>query len=332
MLIGITYDLKDDYLKQGFSAEEAAEFDSVETIEAIESSLGSLGYETVRIGNITHLVAFLAQGNRCDMVFNIAEGLHGMCREAQIPALLDAYCIPYVFSDSFVLAIALHKGVTKAVVREQGVPTPASTVVSCVQDIAGIKLPLPLFLKPVGGGTGMGINAYSIVRDEISLYQVATRLLADFAQPVLVEEVMEGREFTVGITGTGDKAAAVAVMEISVDSSCDQGIYSYKTKQEYLMFARYHLVDGEVASACCQVALHAWNALGCRDGGRVDLKMDSHGKVNFLEVNPLAGLNPVDSDLPILCRLAGVEYTQLIKMIMDSAVERVSLVRKQWIS
>ncbi|MFA7128413.1 MAG: D-alanine--D-alanine ligase, partial [Sphaerochaeta sp.] len=124
MLIGITYDLKDDYLAEGYPAEVVAEFDSLITIDAIDNSLQQLGYETVRIGNIKALVQYLSQGKRCDLVFNIAEGLHGLCREAQIPALLDAYEIPYVFSDSHLLAISLHKGMTKAVVRQGGVPTP----------------------------------------------------------------------------------------------------------------------------------------------------------------------------------------------------------------
>ena len=332
MLIGITYDLKDDYLAEGYSAEESAEFDCIETIDAIDSSLRTLGYETLRIGNIRHLVDFLSKGQRCDLVFNIAEGLNGMCREAQIPALLDAYGIPYVFSDSLILAVSLHKGMTKSIVRERGVPTPDFRVIHNQDEIAQVDLPFPLFLKPVGGGTGMGINAYSIVRDTISLHQVASRLLADFSQPVLVEDFLEGREFTVGITGTGSKARAVAVMEIVVDATSDQGIYSYKTKQEYLEFAKYHLVGGDIGRECEQVALQAWNALGCRDGGRIDLKMDSRGRVNFLEVNPLAGLNPVDSDLPILSRLAGIGYGELIGRIMDSAMERIAPVRERCIS
>ena len=332
MLVGITYDLKDDYLAEGYSAEESAEFDCIETIDAIDASLTGLGYDTLRIGNIRHLVDFLAKGRRCDLVFNIAEGLNGMCREAQIPALLDAYGIPYVFSDSLILAVSLHKGMTKSIVRERGVPTPDYHVIEDQEGIAQVHLPFPLFLKPVGGGTGMGINAYSIVRDTVSLHQVASRLLADFSQPVLVEDFLEGREFTVGITGTGSKARVVAVMEIVVDAASDQGIYSYKTKQEYLQFAKYHLVGGDIGRECEQVALQAWNALGCRDGGRIDLKMDGRGRVNFLEVNPLAGLNPVDSDLPILSRLAGVGYAQLIGRIMESAMERIAPVRERCIS
>lgn len=323
-LVGITYDLKDDYLAQGFDAEKVAEFDNIQTINAIDDSLKKLGFKTVRIGNIKHLVQFLAQGNVCDFVFNIAEGMHGLAREAQIPALLEAYNIPHVFSDALVLAVSLHKGMSKAVVAKSSVPTPEYMVITDEKDIENITIPCPLFLKPVGGGTGMGISASSIVKNKASLAQEANRLLKSFEQPVLAEAFLEGREFTVGITGCGEGAKCLAVMEILVDAASDDGIYSYKTKQEYLEYAKYRLVGGGLAKECEKVALDAWRALGCLDGGRVDLKADAKGDICFLEVNPLAGLNPVDSDLPILCKLKGISYQELIARIVRSAMSRFS--------
>jgi len=323
MLVGITYDLKDDYLAAGFSAEQSAEFDNLQTIDAIDSSLVRLGFQTERIGNVKALVTYLAAGKRCDLVFNIAEGMYGLCREAQIPALLDAYAIPYVFSDSLVLAVALHKGMTKAIVRQMGVPTADYRVVASVDEAEALDMVFPLFVKPVGGGTGMGIDANSIAYDRAELCQTVSRLIDLFHQDVLVETYLSGREFTTGITGTGQEARTVATMEILVDPESDQGIYSYKTKQEYQSRARYRLANGSDEQQCAEVALGAWRALGCRDGGRIDLKMDGNGKVHFLEVNPLAGLNPVDSDLPILARMVGVHYHELIGRIMESAMKRI---------
>lgn len=323
MLVGITYDLKEDYLKAGYSSEESAEFDSIETIDAIEESLRLLKFSTVRIGNVQALVTYLAQGKRCDLVFNIAEGLRGMCREAQIPALLDAYAIPYVFSDSFVLAIALHKGITNMILRQSGVPVANSHIVSSIEDLSRIRMTYPLFVKPVGGGTGMGIDANSIVNNAEELRESVLRIREQFDQESLVETYLSGREFTVGITGTGSNARPVAVMEIIVDSASDQGIYSYQTKQQYKQYARYRLASGAIAEECCNVALNAWNVLGCRDGGRIDVKADSNGNICFLEVNPLAGLNPVDSDLPILAGLAQISYHELIGRIMESAMKRI---------
>nr|WP_321297149.1 ATP-grasp domain-containing protein [uncultured Sphaerochaeta sp.] len=325
MLVGLTYDLKDDYLQEGYDAELVSECDSSLTIETLEQTLRALGYETIRIGNVKALVAYLAQGKRCDLVFNIAEGLFGLLRESQIPALLDAYQIPYVFSDSFVLAICLHKAFAKQVVSDHGVNTAPFSLIQNLSDIAHIHLPYPLFLKPVAGGTGIGISAHSLVENKEELERVARHLLDAYAQPVLVETYLTGREFTVGITGTGDDAQSVGVMEILVDASSDKGIYSYKTKQEYLSCTRYVRPDEEAACLCEQVALGAWKALGCRDGGRVDVRMDGEGVVHFLEVNPLAGLHPVDSDLPILSAMHGLSYQALLARIMHSACIRSGL-------
>ncbi len=325
MLVALTYDLKDEWRSRGYSEEMIAEMDSSVTIDAIDASLRTLGYETVRIGSIFSLVEYLAGGRRCDLVFNIAEGLHGLLRESQVPALLDAYQIPYVFSDSFTLALTLHKELAKRVVREANVPTAESVLISTAADLGTVDLAYPLFAKPVGGGTGMGISGMSKVDCEAELREVTEQLLAQFAQPVLVEQYLEGREFTVGITGTGEEASSVGVMEIVVDPTCDGSIYSYKSKQEYLEVTEYRKADGEAKERCEAVALAAWRALSCRDGGRVDLKMDSRGVPNFLEVNPLAGLHPIDSDLPILSRMHGLSYDDLIARIMASACRRIGL-------
>jgi len=159
--IGITYDLRDDYLAEGYSAEETLEFDRADTIDAIEQTLQYLGYPTVRIGNIKSLIKRLAAGDRWDMVFNIAEGLEGLGREAQVPALLDAYKIPYTFSDPLILSLTLHKGMTKHVIRDLRIPTPDFVVIEKKGDIDKIALPFPLFAKPVAEGTSKGITAAS---------------------------------------------------------------------------------------------------------------------------------------------------------------------------
>jgi len=325
MLVGLTYDLKDEWRQRGYGDEAIAEMDSVVTIDAIEASLEKLGLETVRIGSIFSLVEFLAAGRRADLIFNISEGLYGLLRESQVPALLDAYRIPYVFSDSFTLAITLHKELAKAKVRASGIPTAESVLIERLDEVDRVILPYPLFAKPVGGGTGMGITARSRVEDVDELRVVCSSLLGEYGQPVLVERFLAGREFTVGITGSGREATCVGAMEIIVDEKSDGGIYSYKSKQEYLEVTRYVKAEGEAKQACERVALASWRALDCRDGGRVDVKMDSSGVPHFLEVNPLAGLHPIDSDLPILSRMHGLTYDDLIARIMASACKRTGL-------
>ncbi|WP_119460941.1 D-alanine--D-alanine ligase [Rhodospirillaceae bacterium SYSU D60014] len=325
MRVGLTYDLRDHYLAAGYGVEETAEFDSIATIEGIEGALGHYGLSADRIGTVQQLAARLAAGERWDFVFNIAEGLHGIGREAQVPALLDAYGVPYCFSDPLVMALTLHKGMTKHVVRDKGVPTAPFVVIEEMADIAAIDLPFPLFTKPVAEGTGKGVLPTSRVTSIAALRKVCRQLLARYRQPVLVETFLPGREFTIGITGTGTAAAPVATMEVVLTAEAEAGVYSYVNKEECDQRVRYHLADDPEAQEAARVALAAWRALGCRDGGRIDIRSDAMGRPHFLEVNPLAGLHPQHSDLPIMCRLAGIPYEALIGRILDSAFRRCGL-------
>jgi len=324
MRIGLTYDLRSEYLAEGYSLEETAEFDRPDTIDAIEGALRSLGHDTDRIGHVRSLAARLASGDRWDLVFNIAEGLFGIGREAQVPALLDAYDIPYTFSDPLVLSLTLHKGMTKRVIRDLGIPTPDFAVVERESDLDGIRLPYPLFAKPVAEGTGKGIGPASKVTGPEGLRTVCRDLLARHRQPVLVETYLPGREFTVGIVGTGDAAESLGVIEVVLLSNAENHAYSYENKEKCEECVEYVLAEDEEAREAEAVALAAWRGLGCRDGGRVDLRSDERGRPSFIEVNPLAGLHPAHSDLPILCNLRGIPYLDLIRRIMDSALERVA--------
>jgi len=324
MNIGLTYDLRQDYLDAGYSHEQTAEFDRPDTVEGIEDALRALGHRTQRIGNVKSLVRRLAAGERWDMVFNICEGMFGMGREAQVPALLDAYEIPYTFSGPLILALALDKGLTKRVVRSFGVPTPDFTVVASPADIAAVDLPFPLFAKPLAEGTGKGIDARSKIDSKKQLASVCRGLLEKFAQPVLVETYLPGREFTVGIVGSGGEAESIGVMEVMLNMEAEANAYSYINKEHYEGKVEYALAPEKEAADCADVALRAWRGLGCLDGGRVDVKMDRAGVVNFIEVNPLAGLNPTHSDLPIMCRLQGIEFPELVARIMASAIARIT--------
>jgi len=325
-LVGITYDLREDYIKAGYSAEETAEFDHISTINAIDEALKNLSYGTTCIGNIKSLTAKLAAGERWDMVFNICEGMHGLGREAQVPALLDAYNIPYTFSDALVLALTLHKSFTKNIIRDNGLATPDFFLVRSISDVEKINLPYPLFAKPVAEGTGKGITASSKIKDSSQLREICAQLLNKFKQPVLVETFLPGREFTVGITGTGEKAEVLGVMEIILNKNAEKEVYSFDNKENYQGRVEYELAGGKIAEECGKLALAAWDILGCRDAGRIDVKLDCAGIPNFLEVNPLAGLRPIHSDLAIICDLQKIPYIDLIRKIMDSAMVRMEKV------
>jgi D-alanine-D-alanine ligase len=324
MRIGFTYDLKSDYSALGFSEHAVAEFDSEATIDAVSGALESLGHDVVRIGHVRALAARLVGGERWDLVFNIAEGVAGFGRESQVPALLEAYGQPYTFSDPLVCALTLHKGMAKHVARGCGVPTPDFALVTSSAEAAAVTLPPPLFVKPVAEGTSKGITAKSLVRSRAALVETCTELLDEYRQPVLVEAYLPGREFTVGVLGTGPDARAIATLEVVLRDGADEGVYSYRNKAQWQKLVDYRLLEaGKLRAEVEDVALATWRCLGCRDAGRVDVRLDGGGRPQMLEVNPLAGLTPEHSDLPIMAALAGIDYRTLIGEIVRHASTRL---------
>lgn len=327
MRIGLTYDLRSEYLAAGLGEVETAEFDRESTVEAIEDALRQLGHEPDRVGHARQLIGRLHAGDRWDLVFNIAEGMSGIAREAQVPAILDVYGVPYTYSDPLVLALTLHKGLTKTVVRAAGVSTAPFAVIERSEDIAAVELPYPLFAKPIAEGTGKGVTPASKVRTPDELRQTCERLLHEFQQPVLVETFLPGREFTIGLIGTGSESYTLGTLEVILLPAAEAEVYSYVNKEYCDDKVTYLLADPRqdaTVRAAEEVALQAWRTLNCRDGGRIDIRCDANGVPCFLEVNPLAGIHPEHSDLPILATKLGISYVDLIGRIVDSARRRVA--------
>lgn len=324
MKLGFTYDLRDDYLREGFSEEETAEMDSLFTIEALEDVITRLGYNIQRIGSVKNLISKLAEGERWDLVFNIAEGVYGMGREAQVPAILDAYRIPYTFSDAIVLAVALQKAFTKRIASDLGVSTAGWYSVRTEENISQVRLPFPLFAKPVAEGTGRGVSDKSIINNKEELEKICCNLLSKYKQPVLVEKYLPGREFTVGIVGTGNKAEAIGVIEILVKPEAEVNVYGFVAKELCESMVDYLPVADDQGERAKELALIVHRGLNCRDSSRVDFKENEKGELQFLEINPLAGLHPTHSDLPIIGGFFGVSYEELIYRIIESAKERLN--------
>jgi len=300
--------------------DETAEFDKQETVDALEDSLKLMGYETEPVGNTFQLIEALAAGRRWDLVFNIAEGLYGDGRESVVPAILDQYKIPYVFSGPVIMGLSLNKHLAKLVVAAAGVPVSPGCLMTELKDMDKCNLKYPLFVKPVSEGTGKGITEKSLVNSSEELKTVVKWILEEFRQPALIEEYLPGREFTIGIIGSGDEAEVIGGMEVI----CTNNIpYSVEVKENYEDYCKYISLGADIIDECKSVALRAWKALLAVDAGRVDLKADRNGKICFIEANPLAGLNPVHSDLPILSRMYGIEYQALMEMIMKAAIKRI---------
>ncbi len=327
MTIALVYDLRDEYLAAGYGEEEVAEFDMPGTIDALESTLQQLGHATVRVGNIRALAKRLVAGERWDLVFNISEGLEGFGREAQVPALLDAYGLAYTFSDPLVASLSLHKGMTKRVLRDAGVPTAPFRVIEREEEADDVELGWPVFAKPVAEGTAKGIDAGSRIDSRAALRRRCRELLRAYRQPVLVEPYLPGREFTVGLLGAGVEARVIGTLEVKLLDGADPHSYTYRNKERCEELCAFPLADPASAALVEPVALAAWRALGARDAGRVDLRLGPDGAPCVLEVNPLPGLHPSHSDLPMLCTAVGLPYPRLIEAIVHSASARAKEAR-----
>lgn len=322
MKVGITYDLRTEYLRMGYSEEDTAEFDKEDTIDAIDLSLQHAGYTTERIGHVRNLMNRLLKGEKWDVVFNICEGLYGEGRESLVPALLDSYRIPYVFSGPAVLALTLNKYMTKRLVRDAGILTPDFSLIQSEEDLLNHKPPFPLFAKPVSEGTGKGIDDHSVIHTEEDFKEVCTGLLKKFNQPVLVEEYLPGREYTIGVIGNGRDAAVIGAVEVRFFDKKDH-VYSYENKENWVGRIEYKKVSDNLLEACESIALKVWEVTGSCDAGRIDVKADKNNQLQFIEINPLAGINPHHSDLPILAGLYGMSYQELIETIMGAAIKRI---------
>ena len=308
MRIGLTFNLK----PPGAVGDEYEEYDSEETIAALEAAIASRGHQTVRLGWGEEMLDRL-RDVRVDGVFNIAEGRGGRGRESQVPAVLEMLGIPCSGAPPLSIALTLDKALAKRVAQAHGIPTSRFEVVEHGRPRARTSMSFPLFAKPAAEGSSMGITAASLCRDEHDLDATVARLSR--YGPVLVEEFLPGHEYTVGIID----GAVIGAMRVVPRKEAPDFIYSLDVKRDYLNQVEYQLADAPDVE---KVALDVWRAFGLRDVARVDIRRDREGVPNFIEVNPLPGVHPLNSDLIILGRLLGIGYEDLIGRVISSAVAR----------
>ncbi|MEW6725092.1 MAG: ATP-grasp domain-containing protein [Bacillota bacterium] len=329
LTVGLLYNLgKYDPLEEGEPPDARAELDSEETVLAIGEAIRSAGHSVVYIEAKPTALEVLRQVP-IDIAFNIAEGLRGNSRESQIPAVLEMLGIPYTGSNILTLAICLDKPTTKKILAQAGIPTPKFAVVHPGQLWNPGDIPAPYFVKPACEGSSIGIGPQSLCPDVAAARAQIEYIHAAYRQPALVEEFIDGREFTVGILGNQDYCF-LPIREISFDHCPPEhgSIYSYQYKQEWDKEEYFpcpaNLTDWE-AARIKEVALAAYRELNCYDVGRVDVRLGRDGIPYVLEVNPLPGLAPGYSDLPQAASVAGFTYNQLVLTILGNAVERYGL-------
>ena len=311
------------------------EYDSEETVDGIASALRAAGHDPVKLGGgrrfLDQALAASRPPRTIDLVFNIAEGRNSRSREAQVPAVCEMLSIPYTHSDPLTLALSLDKPLANRLAASYGIPTAPHVCVEHLADLDALPLPpFPVIAKPAWEGSSMGIRRHSRCESRGALQEQVASLLAQYAGPVIVERFLTGIEATVGIVGTGAEALVLGVMEIAPrHTAAEDFIYSLEVKRDYLRQVEYHVpprLPAAVNDAIARTALGAYRAIGCRDVGRVDVRLDAEGVPCFIEVNPLPGLNPTTSDLPILAGRLGISYRTLIATIVEKAIERQSAV------
>jgi len=337
MRIGLAYNEKPDpaSTEQPESPSDAfVEWDDPSTIAAVEQALGPFG-SVIRLEADQLFPQELALA-RPDLVFNMAEGLHGQSREALVPAICEYLNIPYTGSDPLTLALSLHKGRTKETLAYRGVPTAPFACVEAVRDLEQVALPFPVFVKPVAEGSGKGVFASNVCHDPRALRKRVRFLLDHYAEPVLVETYLPGPEFTVAILGNGAEAYCLPVVGFDF-SALPKGappVYGYEAKWVWdrpesplAIFQCPARVPAELYREIERTALDAYHALGCRDWCRVDVRVDRFGVPNILELNPLPGVIPdpaMNSCFPKAARAAGFGYDELIQEVVRLAWQRLT--------
>ena len=324
--VGFTYNVK-----RKADGDVEAEWDPPETIIAIANALARQGHIVVHLEATPDLPRVLAEAD-VDLIFNIAEGVEGRNREAQVPALCELLGIPYTGSDSATLAIALDKALGKKVLLQHDILTPKFQVMESHRERLSPDMKFPLIVKPNAEGSSKGIGSTSVVDTEDELRDKVKELIERYRQPALVEEYIAGREFTVGLLG--DKRPRVLPpMEIKFKKVENlRPVYDYAVKQEWEEYVYYEcpakLTEAE-QKAMEKIARATFWALDCRDVARVDMRMDADGRIYVLEVNPLPGLTPDYSDLVLIAKACGMEYDQLIAEIMTGGLRRLREKRRE---
>jgi D-alanine-D-alanine ligase len=320
-----------DFAAPASADDEFAEWDSADTIDAVANALASLG-DVIRLEANADFPRALRDA-RPDIVFNIAEGLRGVNREAHVPAICEFYDIPYSASDPFTLSLCLDKSRAKEVLAYHGVPTAAFTVVRGKREpVPGSRF--PVFVKPIHEGSSKGITEANYCRTADELQAQVEFLLERYRQPVLIEEYLPGAEFTCAVLGNGDDARVLPIVGMNFEALPPGAlpVYGFEAKwiwdrpEEPLeIFECPARIDEELRSTIEETVLRAYHVLGCRDWSRIDVRLDAAGKPNVVEVNPLPGILPDPADnscFPKAARAAGMSYDELIQACLLHAADR----------
>ena len=345
--IAVLANIKDESLPtpEGIPPDAFADFDHIETIDSIRAALETDGHQTVFIQADIDL-PYALRDEKPDICFNIAEGLGGDAREAQVPALLEMLKIPYTGSRVLANGISLDKTLTKRIWRDRRLPVAPFQEFNVGDEPLRTDLEFPLFVKPAREGTGMGVDMNAIVKNEAELRERAQYIINTYQQPALVETFLPGREFTVGILGRADAKLysrhpdwyerdgfhRFPILELDMTRSVTPMVYSKEAKSKevgeegapgYVCPAD---VEPELEKKLKHFALRAHLILSALDVSRTDIRLDKDGNPRVMEINTLPGLTPNYSDLCLQGAAEGIRYEDLILEILYLGASRWGMV------
>ncbi|OGG05723.1 hypothetical protein A3D05_06395 [Candidatus Gottesmanbacteria bacterium RIFCSPHIGHO2_02_FULL_40_24] len=320
--IGLTYDLESDYPLNPASAPDAnSEFDSSRTIRSVKEGIYENGYELVDIGNFENLLNIRKTlRSKADLVFNIAEGIKGRNREAQVPQLLEYLNIPYVGSDALTMSLTLDKIITKQILISYKIPTPNYFSYQ-ESGFKNINLKFPLIVKPRWEGSSMAITSESVVKTKQNLIGRVNYIKEKYRQPALVEEFINGSEFTVSVIGNSPPQALIPMKVILNGNEMRDKIFdnSYIRTENiaYIPIAGNNILEAKLRD----LAIKTYDAVGCLDFARVDFRVNKQGGIFVLEINPLPALNKKDA-LAVSAKYTGWSFSLLLEKIIKAALNR----------
>jgi len=326
-IVGLTYDLKTDYtFKEGDPPDANAEFDHPSTIDVIADAIASNGYKVKKIGNVANLLEKL-DNLGVDIVFNISEGISGRNRESQVPVVLEMAGIPFVGADALTLGLTLDKVMAKKIFIAEKIPTPKFYEFKSSEELVNSNhYRFPLIVKPRFEGSSKGLSEESRVENREDLKKQIDYIVNTYKQPVIVEEFISGQEFTVAIVGN-EPPEVMPVVQIKIDGrlQLNDKFYTFaritSDRLEYICPAK---ISADLKNKIQDLALKTYQAVECRDFGRVDFRVDSEGNPFVLEINPLPSLSTEDV-FKLVAETIGITYEQIIGRILESAIKRENL-------
>lgn len=288
------------------------------TVAAVRAALGALGHTAVDI-RVDEGLAGALRAAGVDVVFNTYFGPGTRHDQPAVAAVMEWVGVPFSGGGAACHYVGLSKPLTKRLLVAEGLPTPRFVSGGDAASLRAAGIELPVIVKAPGEGEGIGIDESSVARTDGELAAARERIAREFATEALVEELMPGREVTVGVI-EGATPVVLPVLEVMVGQGA---VFSWATKAgESVEEVCPAELPARQTALLGDLAVRAGRAVGCRDFWRVDFRQDARGDFRILEVNTLPGLQPGYSDLALMIEPAGMEYGHVVGMILESALRR----------